>query len=95
MMFFGFAVQFVMVMVDALTAPAGVVVGLVGEGPDALQLGPGLGLGLGLELEPELPHAAMAKAAAAAKAAAVEIRTRVLIRMSPLDLKSGERVTWR
>ena len=83
MMFLGFAVLFVMVMVDALTAPAGVVLGLVGEESEEL------------ELEPELPHEATAKAAAAAKAAAVEIRTSVLIRMSPLDLKSGGRVTWR
>jgi hypothetical protein len=59
-MFFGLATLFVMVIVVVATAPAGVVVGLVGEGVDGLEPE--------LELDPELLQAAIARAAAAANA---------------------------
>jgi hypothetical protein len=67
-----------MVIVVVATAPAGVEVGLVGEGPDGLEE---------LELDPEPLQAAIAKAAAAANAAAPVVRANLFIRMSSLDLK--------
>ena len=80
MMFFGFTVLFVIVIVVALTAPDGVVLGLVG--PE-------------LELDPEeLPHAPIPNAAAAAKAAAVQICRLRLLSMLPLDPNPPREVTF-
>jgi hypothetical protein len=75
MMFFGFTVLFVIVIVVVLTAPAGVVLGLVG--PE-------------LELDPdELPQALIPNATAVARAAAVQICRDPVLRMLPIRPESA------
>jgi hypothetical protein len=76
MMSFGFATLFVIVIVVVLTAPAGVVAGLVGLGPDDAD-----DVELGLELE--LPHPVTHRVAAAQAAA-----RNALVFMTSLDPNS-------